>query len=198
MNKRAVENFVKAGALDGLAGNRRQKMLVFPQIMDSIAHEKKNSMSGQMTLFDLVSEENKKDFEIQMPDVEEFDKEMLLGFEKEVLGVYISGHPLEEYEDKWTKNITAKTTDFLLDDESGAAKVLDNQKATVGGMLVHRTIKYTKNNQTMAFLTLEDLVGSLEIIVFPRDYEKYKNYFENEARIFVEGRVTIEEEKTVS
>lgn len=195
MNKRAVENFVKAGALDGLAGNRRQKMLVFPQIMDSIAHEKKNSMSGQMTLFDLVSEENKKDFEIQMPDVGEFDKEMLLGFEKEVLGVYISGHPLEEYEDKWIKNITAKTTDFLLDDESGAAKVLDNQKATVGGMLVHRTIKYTKNNQTMAFLTLEDLVGSLEIIVFPRDYEKYKKYFENEARIFVEGRVTIEEEK---
>lgn len=195
LNKRAVENFVKAGALDGLAGNRRQKMLTFPQIMDSIAHEKKNSMSGQMTLFDLVAEEDKKDYEIRMPDVSEFDKEMLLGFEKEVLGVYISGHPLEEYEDKWKKNITAKTTDFLLDEETGTAKVYDNQKATVGGMMVQRTIKYTKNNQTMAFLTLEDLVGTLEIIVFPRDYEKYKKYFENDARIFVEGRVTIEEEK---
>lgn len=195
LNKRAVENFVKAGALDGLAGNRRQKMLVFPQIMDHISHEKKNSMSGQMTLFDLASGENKKDFEIRMPDVDEFDKEMLLGFEKEVLGVYISGHPLEEYEEKWKKNITAKTTDFLLDEETGAAKVYDNQKATVGGMLVQRTIKYTKNNKTMAFLTLEDLVGTLEIIVFPRDYEKYKKYFENDARIFVEGRVTIEEEK---
>lgn len=195
MNKRAVENFVKAGALDALAGNRRQKMLVFPQIMDSISHEKKNSLSGQMTLFDLVSEEDKKDYEIRMPDVEEFDKEMLLGFEKEVLGVYISGHPLEEYEEKWKRHITAKTTDFLLDDETGAAKVTDNQKATVGGMLVHRTIKYTKNNKTMAFLTLEDLVGTLEIIVFPRDYERYKKYFEDEARLFVEGRVTIEEEK---
>ena len=195
MNKRAVENFVKAGALDALAGNRRQKMLVFPQIMDSISHEKKNSLSGQMTLFDLVSEEDKKDYEIRMPDVEEFDKEMLLGFEKEVLGVYISGHPLEEYEEKWKRHITAKTTDFLLDDETGAAKVTDNQKATVGGMLVHRTIKYTKNNKTMAFLTLEDLVGMLEIIVFPRDYERYKKYFEDEARLFVEGRVTIEEEK---
>lgn len=195
LNKRAVENFVKAGALDGLAGNRRQKMLVFPQIMDSISHEKKNSMSGQMTLFDIVSEEDKKDYEIRMPDVDEFDKEMLLGFEKEVLGVYITGHPLEEYEEKWKKHITAKTTDFLFDDETGTAKVYDNQKATVGGMLVQRTIKYTKNNKTMAFLTLEDLVGVLEIIVFPRDYEKYKKYFENEARIFVEGRVTIEEEK---
>lgn len=195
MNKRAVENFIKAGALDALAGNRRQKMLIFPQIMDSISHEKKNSLSGQMTLFDLVSEEDKKDYEIRMPDVGEFDKEMLLGFEKEVLGVYISGHPLEEYEEKWKKHITAKTTDFLLDDETGAAKVMDNQKATVGGMLVHRTIKYTKNNKTMAFLTLEDLVGTLEIIVFPRDYERYKKYFEDEARLFVEGRVTIEEEK---
>ncbi len=195
MNKRAVENLIKAGAMDTLAGNRRQKMMVYQQIMESISHEKKTSMSGQISLFDLVPEEDKKDYEIRMPDAAEFDKETLLAFEKEVLGVYISGHPLEEYEDKWKKNITAKTTDFLLDDETGTAKVQDSQKVTVGGMLVHRTIKYTKNNKTMAFLTLEDLVGTLEIIVFPRDYEKYRSYFEDEARIFAEGRVTIEEEK---
>ncbi len=195
MNKRAVENLIKAGAMDTLAGNRRQKMMVYQQIMESISHEKKTSMSGQISLFDLVPEEDKKDYEIRMPDAAEFDKETLLAFEKEVLGVYISGHPLEEYEDKWKKNITAKTTDFLLDDETGTAKVQDGQKVTVGGMLVHRTVKYTKNNKTMAFLTLEDLVGTLEIIVFPRDYEKYRSYFEDEARIFAEGRVTIEEEK---
>ncbi len=195
MNKRAVENLIKAGAMDTLAGNRRQKMMVYQQIMESISHEKKTSMSGQISLFDLVPEEDKKDYEIRMPDAAEFDKETLLAFEKEVLGVYISGHPLEEYEDKWKKNITAKTTDFLLDDETGTAKVQDSQKVTVGGMLVHRTVKYTKNNKTMAFLTLEDLVGTLEIIVFPRDYEKYRSYFEDEARIFAEGRVTIEEEK---
>lgn len=195
VNKRAIENFIKAGALDGLEGNRRQKVLVYQQIMDSIVHEKKNSMNGQISLFDIAPEEDKKDYEIRMPQVEEFDKELLLGFEKEVLGVYISGHPLEEYEEKWKKNITAKTTDFLLDDETGAVKVVDNQKATVGGMLVHRTVKYTKTNQTMAFLTLEDLVGTLEIIVFPKDYEKYRNYFTDEARIFVQGRVTVEEEK---
>ena len=197
MNKRAVENLIKAGAMDNLAGNRRQKTMVCPQIMAGISHEKKNSMSGQISLFDLVSEEDKKDYEVKMPDVEEFDKEMLLGFEKEVLGVYISGHPLEEYEQKWQKNITAKTTDFLLDDETGLAKVKDNQKATVGGMIVQRTVKYTKNNQTMAFLTLEDLVGTLEIIVFPRDYERYRKYFEDEARIFVEGRVTVDRKSVV-
>ncbi len=195
LNKRAVENFIKAGALDGLEGNRRQKMLVYQKMMDEISHEKKNSMSGQMSLFDLVSEEERKAYEIQLPKVEEFEKELMLSFEKEVLGIYISGHPLEEYVDKLNKNITAKTSDFLLDDETGAIKVIDGQKATVGGMLIERTIKYTKTNKTMAFLTLEDLVGTLEIIVFPRDYEQYKNYFEKEARIFVTGRVTAEEEK---
>lgn len=195
LNKRAVENLIKAGAMDGLYGNRRQKMLVYQQIMDGIAHEKKNSMSGQMTLFDIACEEDKKDYAVKMPQVEEFDKELLLGYEKEVLGVYISGHPLEEYEEKWKKNITAKTSDFLLDDETGQTIVHDQEKVTVGGMLVARTIKYTKTNQTMAFITLEDLVGTLEIIVFPRDYEKYRNYFTNEARIFVEGRATVEEEK---
>ncbi|MCI9124372.1 MAG: DNA polymerase III subunit alpha [Eubacterium sp.] len=195
LNKRAVENLIKAGAMDGLYGNRRQKMLVYQQIMDGIAHEKKNSMSGQMTLFDIACEEDKKDYAVKMPQVEEFDKERLLSYEKEVLGVYISGHPLEEYEEKWKKNITAKTSDFLLDDETGQTIVHDQERVTVGGMLVARTIKYTKTNQTMAFITLEDLVGTLEIIVFPRDYEKYRNYFTNEARIFVEGRATVEEEK---
>lgn len=195
VNKRAIENLIKAGALDGLEGNRRQKTLVYQQIIDRISHEKKNSMAGQISLFDIVPEEDKKDYEIHMPKVEEFDKEMLLGFEKEVLGVYISGHPLEEYEDKWKKNITAKTTDFYIDDETGLTKVTDNQKVTVGGMLVQRTIKYTKDSKTMAFLTLEDLVGTIEVIVFPRAYEQYRKYFEDEARIFVQGRVTVEEEK---
>ncbi len=195
LNKRAVENFIKAGALDGLEGNRRQKMLVYQKIMDSVSHEKKNSMSGQLSLFDIAPEEDKKDYEIRLPNVDEFDRELLLSFEKEVLGVYISGHPLEKYMDKWTKNITARTADFLLDEETDSTRVQDGQKVTVGGMLVERTIKYTKKNQTMAFLTLEDLVGTVEIIVFPRDYEKNRKYFENDARIFVEGRAAVEEEK---
>ena len=195
LNKRAMENFIKSGSLDCLEGNRRQKMLIYQKIMDGIVHDRKNNMSGQISLFDLVSEEDKKDYEIRMPQVEEFDKELLLGFEKEVLGIYISGHPLEEYQDKWMKQITAKTTDFLYDEETGQTKVLDNQQVTVGGMLTDRTIKYTKNNQAMAFITIEDLVGTLEVIVFPKSYEKYKQYFENDARIFIQGRTTVEEEK---
>ena len=195
VNKRMVENLIKSGALDGLGATRKQGMMAYAGIMDSIAQERKHNMAGQMTLFEFAGEEAKADFEVKLPDVGEYPKETYLGFEKEVLGIYISGHPLEEYEEKWRKNITRVTADFMLDEETGQVKVLDGEIATVGGMIVDKTVKYTKQNQMMAFLTLEDLVGTLEIIVFPRDYEKYKKYFEDEARIFVEGRVTIEEEK---
>ena len=195
LNKRVVENFIKAGALDGLDGNRKQKMMVYATILDDITQEKKTSMAGQMTLFDLVDDSQKQEFEVKLPDVPEYPKEMLLAFEKEVLGVYISGHPLEEYEDKWRRNITRETSDFVLDEETGKTKVTDGEIATVGGMIVDRTIKYTKNNKTMAFITLEDLVGTLEIIIFPRDYEKNSRLLELDNKVFVRGRVSTEEEK---
>ena len=169
MNKRAVENFIKAGALDCLDGNRRQKMLVYQKISDSISQDKKNSLAGQMSLFDLVSEEDKKEFEIRMPDVEEFGKEELLGYEKEVLGIYLSGHPLENYREMMEKTISAKTSDFQQDEETNLPKVMDGQKVIIGGMITDKTIKYTKNNKVMAFLTVEDLVGTVEVVVFPRD-----------------------------
>lgn len=195
LNKRAVENLIKAGALDGLSGNRQQKVLVYQMIMDRISREKKSTLSGQISLFDLVPEEDKKDYEIRMPDVKEFDTQQMLAFEKEVLGIYISGHPLEKYRDKMSKNITNQTSDFLLDEETDQAKVSDGQKVTIGGMLSDINVKYTKTNQVMAFLTLEDLVGTVEVVVFPRDYEKYKQYFEQDARIFVQGRVNAETDK---
>lgn len=195
LNKRAMENFIKSGALDSLEGNRRQKMLVYQKLMDGIAHEKKSTMSGQMSLFDFVSEEDKKDYAVSMPDVEELEKPQRLSFEKEVLGVYISGHPLEEYLDKWEKNITVRTTDFLYDDETGRTNVEDNELVTAGGMLIECKVKYTKDNRAMAYLTLEDLVGTLEVIVFTKQYEKYKNYFEYDAGIFIQGRASVEEEK---
>ena len=169
VNKRAIENFIKAGALDCLEGNRRQKMNVYGQIVDSIAQEKKNSFAGQMSLFDLVSDEDKKDFEIRMPNVEEYDKETILAYEKEVLGIYLSGHPLEGYRGIMDKMISAKTTDFQPDEESGIPKVYDGQKVIIGGMITERTIKYTRNNKVMAFLTVEDLVGTVEVVVFPRE-----------------------------
>ena len=195
VNKRAVENFIKAGALDGLDGTRKQFMSVYVQIMDSIQHDKKNNMAGQISLFDIVSEEDKEEFEIKMPDVGEYSKEMLLAFEKEVLGIYISGHPLEEYAQMWKKNITNTTTDFLLDEETGETAVKDGQNATIGGIITDKKIKYTKNDKVMAFLQIEDLVGSIEVVVFPRDYERNSAKLLEDSKVFVKGRVSVEDEK---
>lgn len=152
-------------------------------------------MAGQMTLFDLVSEEDKKDYEIKMPDVPEYDKDLLLAFEKEVLGVYLSGHPLDRYRESLEKNATAHTTDFIPDEETGLPKVYDGQKVVVGGMITEKSIKYTKNNKVMAFLTLEDLVGTVEIVVFSRDFERDQHLLNEEAKVFIQGRVSAEEEK---
>ncbi len=195
VNKRTIENFIKAGAFDGLEGTRKQKMQVYSAILENINDEKKNSVAGQISLFDFATEDTKEDFEIRMPAVGEFPKETLLGFEKEVLGVYISGHPLEEYEEKWRKNISATTNDFLLDEESGSVRVLDNENVMIGGMITDKTIKYTKNNKTMAFITLEDLLGTVEVIIFPRDYEKYHNYLNVDEKIFIRGHASVEEDK---
>ena len=195
VNKRAIENFIKAGALDCLPGNRQQKMLVYSRVVDHISQNKKNSMAGQMSLFDLVGEEDKKAYEISMPDVGEYAKEVILAFEKDVLGIYLSGHPLEQYRGILEKNISAKTTDFQPDEETGLSVVMDNQKVVVGGMVTEKTIKYTKNNKMMAFVTLEDLVGTVEVVVFPRDYEKYQSLLDEDARVLIQGRVSAEDDK---
>ena len=195
LNKRAIEHLIKSGALDCLGGTRKQFMSIYVQIVDHVNQEKKYAMTGQMTLFDMVGEEEKEQFEIKLPDVGEYSKENLLAFEKEVLGVYLSGHPLQEYEDKWRKSISATTLDFQPDEETGRAKVHDGTREIVGGMITAKMIKHTKTNQMMAFLSLEDLVGTVEVIVFPRDYEKNREYLEIDKKIFVKGRVSEEEER---
>ena len=195
VNKRTIENLIKAGALDNLDGNRRQMTMIFPSILDNVNNEKKNSMAGQMTLFDIAGEDVKGEFEIRMPDVEEFPREMLLMFEKEVLGVYISGHPLEEYLDVMDRNVTARSDEFTVDEEVGIAKIPDGRDVVIGGMITEKTVKYTKNNQAMAFVTVEDLVGSVEVIVFPRDYERYRDLLVEDNKVFIQGRASVEEEK---
>ena len=195
MNKRLVENLIKAGALDVLGGTRKQFMSIYIQIVDHMQQEKKNSMVGQMSLFDVVSEEQKEEFQIRMPDVGEYTKENLLGFEKEVLGVYVSGHPLEPYEEEWRKVISATTADFQVDPEVGYTKVRDGAREIIGGIIAEKTVKHTKTNQMMAFLTVEDLFGTVEVVVFPRDYEKYRQYLEEDNKIFVKGRVSEEDDK---
>ena len=195
MNKRTIESFIKAGALDSLGGTRRQLMMAYAQVMDSVAQERKSSISGQMSLFDLMGEEEKQEYSIQLPDVGEFDKSQRLAFEKEVLGIYVSGHPLEEYESVWRKNISALSSDFALDEELGQPKIQDGIKAVIGGIVESKTVKYTKTNKTMAFFLLEDLVGTVEVVVFPRDYEKYHHLINEDARLFVQGRVSGEDDK---
>ncbi|MBR2403216.1 MAG: DNA polymerase III subunit alpha [Lachnospiraceae bacterium] len=193
VNKRTIESFIKAGALDSLGGTRKQFMMIYIKIVDQVAQEKKYSMTGQMTLFDMVSEEQKSEFDIPLPNVGEYEKETMLAFEKEVLGIYVSGHPMEEYEAKWKKSITATTMDFQLDEETGHTKVREGERAIIGGMIAVKTIKYTKTNKTMAFLSIEDLMGTVEVMVFPKDYEKSKQYLNEDAKVFVKGRVSEED-----
>ena len=195
INRRAIENFIKAGALDGLGGTRKQFMSVYVQIVDHIIKDKKSNLAGQMSLFDIADESQKEEFDIRMPEVGEYTKEMRLAFEKKVLGIYLSGHPLEEYQELWQKYVTDNTNDFALDEETGEVRVEDQVTAVVGGLIADKTIKYTKTNQVMAFITLEDLVGSVEIVVFPRDYEKYGHLLSEDAKIFVRGRTSVEEDK---
>ena len=195
-NKRTIENFIKSGAFDGLGGTRKQFMMIYADIMDRIAHEKKSSMTGQMTLFDLMGEDDKREYEIQLPKVGEYDKEQLLAFEKEVLGIYVSGHPLEKYEALWKHVITNVTSDFALDEETGHSKVMDGNRAVIGGMLTDKRVKYTKTNKTMAYLTVEDLVGTVEVVVFPKDYEKNLQYLNVDDRVFIRGRVSSEDDQS--
>ena len=195
VNKRAVESFIKAGAMDSLGGTRKQFMSVFSQLMDRAQKDRKNNLTGQMSLFDLVEEEDREGLTLKLPNVGEYPKEMKLAFEKEVLGVYVSGHPLEEYQKIWQKKITNTTADFAFDEEVGAVRVKDGALATIGGLIAGKTVKYTKNNKVMAFLTIEDLVGSVEVVVFPKDYEKNANYLTEDAKVFVQGRISVEEDK---
>ncbi len=195
INKKAIENFIKAGALDSLGGTRKQFMSAYVQIMDHIVHDRKNNMAGQMSLFDIVDESEKSSYDVQLPDVGEYSKDMILAFEKEVLGIYISGHPLEEFEDLWRRGITNTTADFVLEEESGETRVQDNASCTIGGIIANKKIKYTKNDKIMAFLQIEDLVGTVEVIVFPRDYEKNSMKLLEDNKVFIKGHVSLEEDR---
>ena len=195
INKKAIENFIKAGALDSLGGTRKQFMSAYVQIMDHIVHDRKNNMAGQISLFDIVDESEKSSYDVRLPDVGEYSKDMILSFEKEVLGIYVSGHPLEEFEDLWRRGITNTTADFVLEEESGETRVRDNASCTIGGIISNKKIKYTKNDKIMAFLQIEDLVGTVEVIVFPRDYEKNSMKLLEDNKVFIKGHVSLEEDR---
>ena len=194
VNRRTIENFIKSGAMDSLPGTRRQKVAVAPILLDNKARERKNAWEGQMSLFDLVSEEEKKEYQVSFPDVGEYSKEELLAFEKDILGVYISGHPLDDYEGLWRKNITATSADFIVDEETEEAVVKDGMKVVIGGLVAGKVVKTTRSNQLMAFITLEDLMGSVEVIVFPKNYVADRDVLTEDSKIFIKGRVSLGDE----
>ena len=189
LNKRAIENFVKAGAFDTFGHTRKSMMIVSESMLDSAIKNNKDSMSGQMSLFDFAAEEDKKAFEIRIPDVAEYTKEELLGYEKEILGVYVSGHPLDEYTGMVKKYITNVSSDFEIDDETGETKVKDGAVAIIGGLITNKTIKTTKKGQLMAFFTLEDVVGTVEVVVFPNSFTANRVVMDHAEKVFVTGKV---------
>ena len=189
LNKRAIENFVKAGAFDTFGHTRKAMMIVSDSMLDSAVKQNKDSMSGQMSFFDFAAEEDKKAFEIRIPDVAEYTKEELLGYEKEILGVYVSGHPLDEYTGMVKKYITNVSSDFEIDDETGETKVKDGAVATIGGLITNKTIKTTKKGQLMAFFTLEDVVGTVEVVVFPNSFTANRVVMDHAEKVFVTGKV---------
>lgn len=195
VNKRTIESFIKSGAFDSLGGNRKQFMIIYVQILEQVNQQRKYAMTGQMSLFDMASDEDKQEFDVKLPEVAEYEEDTKLSFEKEMLGVYLSGHPLEKDMKRWQKGVSKTTLDFKYDEETEKTRVVDGAKEIVGGIIAAKTIKYTRNDQIMAFLTLEDLAGTVEVVVFPRDYEKYKEYLEEEMKVFIKGRVSEEDEK---
>ncbi len=191
VNKRTLENLIKAGACDSFGLNRRQMMYIYSDIMDDVAQEKKSSVSGQMSLFDMMEPEDAA-AEISVPNVEEYPQNELLSMEKEVLGVYVSGHPLNEFQDLWTKNITNQASDFELDEETNEPKVKDKEQVVIGGIISQITTKLTKSGQQMAFISIEDLVGTVEVLLFPKSYAKVRDCIVQDRPVFVLGRASVE------
>lgn len=193
VNKRAIENFIKAGAFDSFGATRKQMMMVYAQIVDSVNQDKKDTMQGQMSLFDIADEDQKKNYKMQMPNVGEYDNDQKLEFEKEVIGIYASGHPLSDMEEKWKRVITNMSLDFAVPEEGESYKIKDKSRVTVGGIITTVTRKFTKRGNQMAFLTLEDLVGTVEIVVFPREFDKYREILMEGRKIFITGEADIQE-----
>lgn len=188
VNKRTVESFIKSGAFDSFGLTRKQMMLVYAEIMDSVNQGRKASVEGQMSLFDMF-EPDDRPTEVVVPEVGEFNSDELLAMEKEVLGIYVSGHPIDEYRVLWEKNITNMTSDFEYDEENGGSKVEDRQKVIIGGIISNITTKMTKTGQSMAFITIEDLVGSVEVIVFSKTYNSSRVNITMDNKVFVVGTV---------
>lgn len=197
VNKRAIESLIRCGAFDHMGANRAQLSAIYEKVMEGVQQDRRRNLEGQVSLFhafdEVLSDGVKEDM---LPDISEFAPKILLAMEKEVLGLYISGHPLAEFE-KEIKQISTITTEVLLDiDENHKDhKIKDGAYIRMAGLIAHRQNKMTKNNHMMAFLTLEDLFGTVEILVFPKIFDKYVNLLHEDNTVIVEGKISMKEEE---
>lgn len=194
LNSRAIECLIKAGAFDSLGGKRSQYLDVYKKYYDGINQTKKITMEGQLDIFSINSgeEQNLKD---TLPNIDELNKKDMLDFEKDILGIYVSGHPLDEYNGNLKKFISNTTLDFIKTESEQDFKIKDNKKVIVGGIISNVTHKYTKNNKQMAFLTVEDLYGSIEVIVFPEPFYQYNKFIKEGSVVLIEGKASISEDQ---
>lgn len=199
INKKAVESMIKAGALDSLSENRAAMLGVYESLIESAQSNARNTIEGQMSLFQIAAEAMEESRAINMlPDVKNFEKSVLMALEKEMLGVYISDHPLREFEDKIRKYVSltsADLADVLENEENGTVsdKVKDGMKARIAGILSSKKTLITKSGKMMAFVDLEDMYGPVEVVVFPNVYEKSAHLLADDAIIGVSGTVNFKE-----
>ncbi|MDO4618085.1 MAG: DNA polymerase III subunit alpha [Clostridia bacterium] len=197
LNKRAVEGLIMCGAFDSMGHKRSQLMQVFESVIDSESKEQKNNLSGQVSLFDEpVFEED--GIKVELPDIPEFSKKQLLNMEKKSAGIYLSGHPMEEYQNIATKISGGINLGMILtagNDEENTSDIKDGQKVTLAGIITARKDKTTKSNKRMAFLRFEDLYGGVEILVFPKIYDELSGMLNEEAIIVVDANVSLREDE---
>jgi DNA polymerase-3 subunit alpha len=195
INKRCMESLIKAGAFDSLGGKRSQYMAVYGVVMNGMSMVRKKTLEGQMNLFDMEGEEAAPVTD-ELPPLAELPARLMLNNEKEVLGVYVSGHPLSDYEEALHLYTIHNSLDFRNDSESGENRLADGDNTKYGGMITEKSVKYTRtSNKAMAFITVEDLYGPVEVVVFSNLYEKYGSRLQPDQVVAIQGRVSAREDE---
>jgi len=206
INKRCLESLIRSGAFDSLGGKRSQYINLYPNIVDGLSHSKKATVTGQLSLFD-VDETSEEDMNIDiLPAMSEFPKRLMLMDEKQLLGIYVSGHPLAEFIYKLAPITTTTSLDFMntsLDDPNSddvlaeqESSIQDGASVKYGGMITSKSVKYTKaDNKPFCFLTVEDMYGQVEVIVFSKMYEKFGARLQENEVIVVQGRASLREDE---
>ncbi len=193
LNKRAVESLVKSGALDGLLNNRREMLLNLQSVIDTLEADKKRNIEGQIGFFDM-GRENKED-EFFIVPAEEFPQKELLAMEKEVTGMYLTGHPMAEYFELYKKGKVARIDEIISSASGESEKYSDEQRLNLLVVVDSVRKKITKNNNTLAFLVVEDMYASMEVLVFPTIYEKYKELLLEGNILKLHGRISFTEQR---